>query len=94
MANKKKVVEEEVVEEGRIPIKANRPCYYGDVYRPEGSKFTVANENEISIGMDRLDGKEHPSEKRKREKKAEKPDSRTKELKTPKTIKEAGEQLI
>ena len=90
MADKKATEKKEV----GIKVEANRPCYYGDVYRPEGEKFTVANENEISIGMDRLDGKEHPNEKRKREKKNEKADPRVKELKTPGTIKEAGEQLI
>lgn len=76
-----------------IKVRAERPCYYGDVYRPEGCEFTVKTENEISLGMERMDGKPHPSEK-KRNKTEEKPDSNVKPLKTPETIKEAGNQLI
>ena len=90
MAGKKTEEKKEV----GIKVKASRPCYYGDIYRPEGCEFTVDNENEISIGMDRLDGKEHPNEKRKKAKKVDKPDSHVKQLKTPETIKEAGNQLI
>ena len=89
MAGKK----EEKQEVKGIPVQAERPCYYGDIYRPEGDKFTVKTENEISLGMKRLDGKPHPSEK-KRNAKEEKPDSHVKNLKQPETIKDAGKQLI
>ena len=90
MAEKK----EEKKEVKGIPVQAERPCYYDNIYRPEGDKFTVKTENEISLGMKRLDGKPHPSEKKKGKQVEEKPDPRVKELKTPETIKDAGSQLI
>jgi hypothetical protein len=88
MAGKKKEEDAEVKETKGIPVKAIRPCYYGEIYRERGCKFEVANENEISKGMERLDSKPHPT-LGKVKKKEEKPDPRVKELKDPETIKDA-----
>lgn len=91
MARKDK---EEVVESG-IPVIAEEPCYYDNVYRKEGDKFSVENENQISRVMRRLDGKPHPKDvkdKPKKEAKSGGPEIR--ELKQPETIADAKDHLI
>lgn len=89
--------ETEEMEEAGIPVVAEEPCFYANVYRNEGDKFSVESENQLSRVMRRLDGKPHPKDavgKKKEEKAVGVMGPEPKELKQPETIKDATDHLI